>query len=187
MPVHIPVVSLESNRAAYCSKDIVLDLSCGHVIEPRCSQAQRPECVVCHEKGKRTISDCSHILTLPCCSDTTAKQFDCQATCGMIQPCGHNCGCACSDCNTRVDSRTIKRNHGSCKKTCGRPYGTCRHECKEECHGDIPGPPYPAPSDTRCSHSKCSRPCNEPCSPPPSPKNYYPRVRRQHQLPRHRL
>lgn len=152
-----------------CNKrldNIKLALPCGHrVTSALCWQTQNPAAILCRKKMAKTVPGCEHVVTVACHVDVTTDEYMCVATCGDLQPCGHNCHSQCHACKNRKKGIVVKENHGMCKQLCGRDYTACRHSCKAICHGDGQCPPCDAPCEVQCSHSKCSKLCHEPCAP----------------------
>ena len=63
--------------------DIDVELPCGHhVSKLPCWQYQDPSRAVCKAPVERIVPGCDHKVTLPCCIDVTASEYNCRAACG---------------------------------------------------------------------------------------------------------
>jgi hypothetical protein len=146
--------------------DIDVELPCGHhVSKLPCWEYQDSSRAVCRTPVERNVPGCDHRVTLPCCVDVTAPDYDCLATCGSLQPCGHACGDRCCKCRPRIQGKLENEKHRQCRQPCKRDYTSCKHACSAPCHGDDPCPLCTEPCDVRCTHAQCMKQCHEPCAP----------------------
>ena len=146
--------------------DIDVELPCGHhVSKLPCWQYQDPSLAVCRVPVERIVPGCNHKVTVACCVDVEDPYYNCLATCGSLQPCGHACGDQCSRCRPRVQGQIENEKHRRCQQPCKRDYTNCKHSCSAPCHRDEPCPLCNEPCDVACSHTTCMKKCHEPCAP----------------------
>jgi hypothetical protein len=146
--------------------NIDVELPCGHhVSKLPCWQYQDPSLAICKALVERIVPGCDHKVTLPCCVDVTASKYNCRATCGSLQPCGHACGDQCCKCRPRIQGKIENEKHRQCQQPCKRDYTSCKHSCSAPCHGDDPCPLCSEQCDVQCTHAKCMKQCHEPCAP----------------------
>jgi hypothetical protein len=158
-PCQHPCVKRCNRDCGECLVDVGdVQLPCGHVSKnTKCHMAQHPELIKCGINVLRTVSKCSHIVTVSC--STNMEKFKCSNICNGQLGCIHKCSLRCSD-----DCKSDE--HEVCQKKCKKPL-VCGHYCNEKCHvnNNICPPCKSICSIWSCHHSNCEHECAKPCCP----------------------
>ncbi|ROT36145.1 hypothetical protein SODALDRAFT_346215 [Sodiomyces alkalinus F11] len=145
-------------------KDVVLP--CGHIKQKvRCFETLNLSKIRCTVRVKQVVPRCEHHVEVPCYRDVKADTFSCPTPCLEFLACGHQCPGVCSTCRKEGENGAVGFEHGKCKKTCDRPFGTCNHRCSRVCHDGEECGSCEQKCEVRCPHSRCSSTCSKPCSP----------------------
>lgn len=93
--------------------------TCGHLSSVTCAEVHSGSETECNYPVDSHLLLCGHYQDV-CCS-TQDQSMPCNAPCGHVLDCGHECTGLCSNCQAST-------GHSSCDETCGK-LQPCGHHC----------------------------------------------------------
>ena len=140
---------MQATCRAACSKKC----KDGHPCPKRCYE----DCGDCKLPVVKTITECNHKVSLPCC--VKPKRKVCPMPCERVLACDHKCRSKCGeDCSSKEckEQVTVKLPcEHEAVVPCHQSQNLLKVFCNEKCEQKLP-----------CGHScilKCGDPCNAPC------------------------